>query len=512
MPQTVPVYFAPDIDTAWGSNPGALALVNAFAPMQLGCYGSMGLASYLSGNLTGKDGVNAYMFRQIDGTVRLLYFRANDIDEYDSSGTRTNRATGLTTATTWSATAWGNQIIACSYTNATKSSTGGAFSSLAGAPKARFVASNVNFVMLADTDDGATPYQDEVYWSGLQDPATWTTGIATQCGRIRLLDAPGPIRALVAYRDTFVAFKDNAMFVGEYVGPSFVFAWRMVSNRIGCVAPGAVAELDGKLYFPHSSGFYEFDGNAIRNVGVQVFHSFLVEVGYITKVSGDTVSAPVVGLNQGSFLTTQVVADDVEGVVWFSVGFGQSNFTARQAVQYGYNVRTGRWGRFNGTIGDDSGATAPSCILVKARFADIQAFKAVPAARYLQIISGSTNSTLQTMEYPVATSTVTGTTVQATATTGVFGSSSSSSSLSRVQYRTLAGTDDDSGITVTATGYTSENKNKTNGSKACSYNSEFDVADGIISSRFTTLQATWAAGKKTILAGMGPEYVGGSKR
>jgi hypothetical protein len=283
MPQITPVYFAPDIDTAWSSHPGALSAINALAPLQSGIYGSVGTAAYLSA-LTGTDHLTAYLFRQVAGTVRLLTFRKQNIDEYDSSASRTNRGTSYSASTTdWSAAAWGNQIIACNYLNNTQSSTGGAFADLGGSsPKARYVAANLNFVMLADVDDsGSNVYSDMVWWCALQNPASWTPSIATEAGNVRLLDAPGPIRQLIAYRDTFVAFKDNAIFVGEYVGPSFVFSWRLVSNRVGCIAPKSVVELDGKLYFLHSSGFWEFDGQTLRNVGLPVFQSFLTANNYM---------------------------------------------------------------------------------------------------------------------------------------------------------------------------------------------------------------------------------------
>ena len=116
--------YAPDIDTSWNVNPGTLVGMDGFAPMPSRAYGSVGINDWMT-NITGTDVLEARMFRQIDNSVRLLLFRVSDIDEYSTGGSRTNRGTAYSAATTaWDATAWGNQIIAVNYLNAPQSSTG----------------------------------------------------------------------------------------------------------------------------------------------------------------------------------------------------------------------------------------------------------------------------------------------------------------------------------------------------------------------------------------------------
>jgi hypothetical protein len=511
MAQIVPVYFAPDLDNAWSVAPGAMARMTAFAPLQSGAYGSMGSANLFGSSfLTGTDILKAKTFRQVAGTVRLLAFRNQNIDEYDNAATRTNRGTGYNASTAnWQAAAWGNQIIACNYLDATQSSTGAGFSGLGGSsPKARYIASNLDFVMLADVDDGGSNvYSDMVWWGGLRNPATWTPSLSTQAGNQRLLEVPGPIRGIVAYRNSFVVFKDNAVWVGEYVGgppQGFIFAWRVVSSKIGCIAPDSIVELDGKLYWMHSSGFYEFDGQTIRAIGLPVFQSFQVEGNYATY-GGARYS--FIGTNAVGMDKTQAVVDDLEGVVWFQTAYSISiGNTPEYAVLYGYNVRSQKWGRHLVSTGENSSA-GPR--MVSTNYADMQAFKADKTGRMWMVWNDlTTGTTLRSLRYPVATTD----SVPATYTTGVFGSVDGSDLIDKHYIRTLDGTTSDTGITFSVAGYTSENKLVTNGTNTGTYNSEFDEGDVRLNSRFKTVATTWTAGKVTILGGVGFNGKPGGKR
>lgn len=495
MSQIVPVYFAPDIDNAWSVAPGALTAVANFAPMQLGSYGSVGPVSYLSG-MTGTDVVSAYMFRQIDGTVRYLVNRATNLDEYDSAGTRTNRATGLTSASDWAMCAAGNAIIACSIENATQVSTGAGFSTLGGgSPKAKHCASNNGFVMVAHTDTST----DQVWWSALYNYASWTPSIASEAGNVRLLEAPGPITALIEFRDGFVAFKNNAMFIGEYVGPNYLWRWRMLSNRIGCVGGKAVAELDGKLYFMHTSGFYEFDGQTIRNVGLPVNQSVLTSSLYVTIPGRVTNGAH----QRDSLEHVQAGADDIEGVVWFRVTTSYVLTGKKPAMYWAYNPRSQKWGSYAAT-----GDTYPDnrTSIVRASSADVQSFKSSVSARLLYVQNIDGTITTEAAAYPYATS------VASSVTTGVIGSLDGSDKLLRVHWRTLAGSDSWSGSTITATGYSNENKNLTNGYVTGAVNTEFDYGDALLSSRFRTVTIEQSVGKRSVLAGLGIDVAPVGKR
>lgn len=498
MPNFTPIFYAPDVDNAWSVAPGALTSIANFAPLQGGSYGSMGSANLFGATtLTGTDILTAYAFRQVDGSVRFLAFRPDDIDEYNSAGTRTNRGTGFGgTAAMWSAAGWGNQIIACALGQPTQSSTGAGFSALSGSPpKARMVASNLDFVMFADVSDGGSNvYSDMVWWSGLRNPTTWTPDPKTQAGNIRILQSPGPIRALAAYGKTFVVFKDNAIVVGTYIGPQLGFAWQMISARIGCVNQNAVCELDGKLYFFHTSGFYEFDGQQIRNIGLPVNQTFLTWAGYADSFGGGAtgiVASPTsYGLDRVS-----AAADELEGVVWFSMSVYKSPNESTRL--FGYSPRCGKWGVWS--YANATSSTTPSP-LVRATSADMQAFKADTSGRIYQIWNTTGGSTLRSIRYPYACGTGGS---AASFTSGVIGDNDAAGHNTNLYLRHRYGTDalTSSDVSGALTGYADEALTSTANAVSATYNSEMVALQGSVAARYRTYAASYTS-KKIILSGI----------
>jgi hypothetical protein len=503
--QYVDVKFTPDTDTNWKVAPGALTYVNALAPLQGGMLGSMGTANYFTAaTLTGSNHLTAQTFRQINGSVRFLTFRTADIDEYDNAASRTNRGTGYT-ATMWSATAWGNQIIATDYVDAPQSSTGAGFSALSGSPpKARMVASNVDFVMFADVNDGGSNvYSDMVWWGGLRNPATWTPSPATQAGNQRILQAPGPIRALVAYGKNFVVFKDNAIIVGEYIAGKYIFGWQMVSSRVGCVGQNAVCELDGKLYFLHTSGFYEFDGQQIRNIGIPVFQSFLTEAQYVSGTASTNVALSGTGTGIGKVIA---VADDIEGVVWFETAATAAT-PLSTTVFYGYNPRCGKWGRTQTTSKVNNVYPSP---MVRTTSSDMQAFLTDATGRFWFVSNDSVDgTTLKSVSYPYATN------LGCTYTTGVWGDQEDGAKNQRIYLRHRPGSTAltvAADVTASITGYADEAQNTAYTTVSSVFNVEYQALDHTADARYKTMTAGYASGKKIILAGMGLNEVRTGKR
>jgi hypothetical protein len=168
---------------------------------------------------------------------------------------------------------------------------------------------------------------------------------ATQAANGRILDVSGPIRALVAYKDGFIAFKDNSVHVMDYVGPPYIWSVRTVSNQVGAHGPRSVCELRGVLYFAHSSGLYAFDGASMVSIGDAVEVTYLKRANGITREFGATVA----GLNGVTVADVQVVADDVENVIWFSLPvryLGEGSVNVAYYYALGYNVGTRKWGAF----------------------------------------------------------------------------------------------------------------------------------------------------------------------
>ena len=509
MPQIVPVTYQPDLDTSWGIAPGSVTALTNFLPTKRGTYGSVGVTQYGSFSGMTTFPVISYLFRQVNGTMRLLCFNKTSIDEYDSSATRTSRGTGYTSTGTWQAAAQGNAIVAVSLANATQVSTGAGFTGLGGgAPQAAFIVSNAGFLLMANTFDGvSTTLPDQVAWSALQNYTSWTPSAATQAGNIRLLDAPGPITALANLRETVVAFKDNAIFIGQYVGTPLLWAWRMVTDRIGCAGGEAVCEYNGVLYFLHSSGVYSFDGSQIVPIGLPINNVLLNNAGYLTYPGSGSL-----GSVTGSIVATQTVVDDINGTVIFGPQCGGATVGHRR-IWFGYNVFSQKWGQFQmPQINSQNGSWDVSA--VKAKYADVQSFLADTTARGLvcqQSSTGGTN-TMNAIRYPSAPVQIQGG-GQPSLTTGMIGSNDGANAITRVQYRCLPGTDAGAAFSLTANGYQTEDQNITNGVTVQGViNTTTDLGDIQISAKFCTVTLTWNFSKITELAGIGIENAGAASR
>lgn len=508
MIQTVPLNYAPDADTRWDRAPGSVYSMKGLAPLQRGYYGTIAAtACGYDAYVAALDVKLAQTFRQMSGAVRTLLFHGTGI--FDATSL-TNVAT-LSAATSWSAAAWGDQIIATNNVSAVQSSTaGGAFSALTGnPPSAKFVAANANFVVLANV----TGAPHKVVWSGLRNPGTWAPSWTTQAGGAYLVDTPGAITALAAFRDGFVAFKANSIYIGEYVGPSgYVFRWRCVSQRIGCVAPASVAEIDGRLYFMHYGGFYEFDGAQINNVSLPVFQTFLAESrtpadGSYGVDGGFTIGQRPAPTNGGvSVDNCQAGADDREGVYHVMLARIGTPSHRRQGAHYAFNVRTRKWARIGGNM-LTTGSQMP--MFVRGTTADAYDFLPNRDANVLMFGGNSYSAPrdLYALLYPATSD---GTTIGQIAC-GPIGSFDGSSTLLRVYPEILYGSTEEPWSSCTVRAATNPLR-KSPSSTDFAYNNEFLCFDGRVSNRFCDVTLTLNTTAKAVLVGMGIDAKGGGAR
>lgn len=491
MPTVYRLNYQPDLDLNWSVNPGCCTAMAGLAPLDNGNLGTVVKDSNLGFSTTGEDVLHGQMFTQTDGTVRLLAFRVNDIDEYIAAGTRTNRATGLTTATDWSAAAWGNQIIAVSKANATQSSTGAGFSALGGgSPKAAYIAANVNFVMMADVDDGGSNvYTDMVWWCGIRNPATWTPSQATQAGNIRLLDAPGPIKGIWSYGKDFLVFKENSIFLGRYVGPPYVFSWQLLTASVGLSYPKAITECDGRVYFAHKTGFYSFGSDGIQNIGR----------GVASANTSATTGVPI-----------RAVADGKQGVVWFfiySKSVGGGTFYALKPL--GFNARTGLWSNV-GTLGNGSGTGSPQAV-VQATHVERQTFAGTLPIGSFSYFDNGTSPKYSVSLYPSGATDLT-----PSFTTGYIGNNDAASTFVRAHLRfakNSALTNQPAIASASFDGQNDESVASSDTTKSATWNDEMQTLDATIAAKYKTLTVNFTASSSQFqLAGVGFDTVVSGRR
>lgn len=494
--QITPLRYAPDEDTAWLANKGACSWLNGFAPMNRGTYGTVGTAAWVgsSGGISGGDVLHAQLFRKVAGTVRLLVFRDQNIDEYDNAASRTNQGSGYSASTTdWTAASWGDQVIATNYYDAPQSSTGSSFSALSGSPpKARLVAANELHVMLADYDDGVNQYADGYASSALMNPTSWTASTANQSARNRLYSPPGPIRALVPWKNkSFVAFKDNSVHLIEYVGGDLVFTARTLSYSIGCHSAHGVVQLGEVLYFYHSSGFWSWDGSNFVDVGRSVINKFNQYVGYTpyqdTYLPMTSYSGPA---------KVQAVSDEIENMVVFCTTAFAS--TLLHQWSFALNTMTGKWGRWM----EHSGAVANDIRYVVGSTADAQAFKASSPARLPYIYVGASSASAKYFGYPLAISALYAQYTQPYIETGMIGDYDVARTVNGVYVRDLA---NNQSFGIEVDGLSAENWTQI-GAAAGAWNAELARFDLRVPGKFHQITITPTNSTACEIGGIGLQY------
>ena len=375
----------PDLDCSWEVSPGALTLCRGVVPLRKNSYATYRfeteLASYASTTIPLIAGIT----RKSDGTARFFIFNVQSIYEFDSTTTAVDRSKGggySASTTNWTWTQFGDTTIATNLHNPVQYSSSGAFADLAGSPpKAQLIASNMGFVMLANIDDG-TSKPDGWACCDLEDIVDWTPTSTNQADAGRLYDTPGPIRALEPLRDSIVAYKDDSIYIAEYLGDlvnGIIWQWRLISDRVGASSPHGVCRINDMHYFVHRSGFYVFDGAAVRKIGRECTN-FL-------------------------FSSTGTGVDPKSAQVWFDARENFICFTWQAQGVYGrdvqayYNIETGKWSCGYGqtfTAADASFGNYYSSGIVKATQSDILAFdSSVDPGKSSLVLIGKSSTKIQ---------------------------------------------------------------------------------------------------------------------
>lgn len=195
--------------------------------------------------------------RTFAGTAAKLYEATTSWGDVSKSGGYT-----LGTDDRWRFAQFGNQTIAAAKTETMQASTSGAFADLsASAPKAAIVETVGNQVFAFNTTDAGFGDDPTRWWcSALGASTDWTPSVATQSVSGQLLGAPGPITAGKRLGDIIVAYKDRAMFVGQYVGAPQVWNFLQIPGSIGTPCQEAVVSTGTAHYFVGPDDFYVFDG------------------------------------------------------------------------------------------------------------------------------------------------------------------------------------------------------------------------------------------------------------
>lgn len=250
--------FSPDLEP---TTPGVILDCDNLIPYESGMKAAFSPLDAMLDPLA-DDCKGAAVTRDLSGNSRL--FAGTETDIYESSGATWASVSGghtLGVDDRWRYAIFGSDSLAVSSSVNLLRSSGGAFSAIAGAPKAKTVIVCQGFVMLLATDEATYGNSPDRWWcSGLFDVTNWTPSLASQSATGRLVEGSGPLTAGLRLGDKVIAYKERAVFVGEYVGGDVVWQWSPPIGDVGCVGVEAVVDTPIGHIFAGSDNIYLFDG------------------------------------------------------------------------------------------------------------------------------------------------------------------------------------------------------------------------------------------------------------
>ena len=151
------------------------------------------------------------------------------------AGVWTDRAGSAYSATAdnrWTFAQFGDATLAANLGDYIQRSTTGAFATIATAPKARIVFNVGSFVMALNTIDATYGTSPDRWWCCASfDDTSWTPSLSTLATTGRLVSNPGKITAGGRLGEYAVAYKDHAIYLGQFVGAR-MGDHRPASNRL----------------------------------------------------------------------------------------------------------------------------------------------------------------------------------------------------------------------------------------------------------------------------------------
>lgn len=205
------------------------------------------------------------VMRKLDDTRRVVCGTATKL--YDQSGGTwgdVSRSGGYTVGadTRWRFAQFGDVSLAVCKSEPLQYSASGNFDDAGTAPKADIVETINNQVFLFNID-GMGFGNDVTRWacSALGSYTDFTPSVSTQCVSGQLIDSPGRITAARRLGDIIVAYKEKAMYAGQYVGAPQVWNFQRIPGDIGAPVQESVINTGTAHFFIGPDDFYVFDGS-----------------------------------------------------------------------------------------------------------------------------------------------------------------------------------------------------------------------------------------------------------
>lgn len=278
--------FTPDIDPA---TPGAVLECSNMIPTIKGLAGAPSLVDSGYSALS-EASKGAALCVKLDSSTRSFVGTGTKIWEaVGGSWTDRTRSVGGAYAASaddnrWRFAQFGDTSLAVQKADFLQYSSSGAFANVT-APKAACIETVSGFVMLANCNDtGAgigTAYGDQPnrWWcSAYNDYSSWAPSVSTQATSGLLVDSPGAITGLKRLGSDVVAYKQQSMYIGRYVGAPVVWQWSLIPGEVGCASQEAIVSIGAAHLFVGHEDFYLFDGTRPVSIGAPVREWFFASL------------------------------------------------------------------------------------------------------------------------------------------------------------------------------------------------------------------------------------------
>ena len=95
-------------------------------------------------------------------------------------------------------------------------------------------------------------------------PVSWLeTNDSIDAGEVTLSDTPGEIIDGLPLGDSFIIYKDDSIYIMNFIGTPFIFSFKLMTPTIGLLSKGALAEFEGGHFFMGNSDFYVCNGQNV---------------------------------------------------------------------------------------------------------------------------------------------------------------------------------------------------------------------------------------------------------
>jgi len=273
-------------------------------------------------------------FRDQIGTTHVYAATDEKLYELDSDGTWIDRTRvsggdyGSAVTSVVRFTQFGDLCLCTNFNDevqVTTMSATAAFANLAGSPpKARHITTFRDFIVLGYTDTSAF----EIYWSGFNDAEGWTKG--TNQSDAQILPDGGIVQGF-AGSDVLYIFQQACIRRMQYVGPPLIMQIDPLTEDLGCVEPGSIADFGSGAAFLSNDGFYILNADQLQPIGAdQVDRWFLEDV------------------NDSFMYRMTAAADTRSKVIYWSYPSGSSvNGVPDTLLMYNWTAKKWSYARFS---------------------------------------------------------------------------------------------------------------------------------------------------------------------